>query len=94
MVTLTMPPGDLCDDLRVSPSESAPNHLLRIYVGVWMIQQPGESYKDAALRLIAMYEAHASSFPPRGLLYRGGYLTDELIAREVMGLLDKEQEST
>lgn len=93
-----MPPGDLCDQLRVSRREAieagvepctASNFHLRVFVGTWMLQREVETYSEAARRLIALYETHAP-----GLLDRPVHLTDALIAREVMALVDKESAST
>ena len=92
-----MPPGDLCNQLRVSKHDSiesdsrtctASNFQLRVFVGTWMLQRDVETYCEAARRLISMYERNAP-----GLLDRPGYLTDAIIAREVMALVDKERES-
>jgi hypothetical protein len=85
-----MPPGDLCDELRVSRREAAEsgvkpctasNEHLRMLVGGWML---GDG-KEGMLKARALYERH-------GMLDAPGVLSDAIIAREVMMLLDRESE--
>ncbi len=91
---MRMPPGDLCDDLRVSPREaaqhglkggSASNAHLRLYVALWMLSVDDSDDRAALLFAHELYNRY-------GMLDMPGYLTDAIIAREVMMLLDKENE--